>query len=224
VLPRVIFLLAIASCGLVAHDPITTKLTWSQEISRIVYKRCAECHKEGAGAMPLLTYEQARPWAKAIRDEVLNRRMPPWGAIKGFGDFRNDSSLTQEEIMRIAQWVEGGAPEGDPIYLPSRPPESATPPVPAGARIRQFPRQAAVAVLALRPMADVETSKITAHLPGGVIQPLIWLREYKATWNRTFVFRHPLILPAGTRIVSEPKAPIEFVVRSASSRRIVRPN
>ena len=47
--------------------------------------------------------------------------MPPWGAIKGFGDFRNDPSLTQDEMNRIAEWVEGGAPEGDPQYLPKIP-------------------------------------------------------------------------------------------------------
>ena len=47
--------------------------------------------------------------------------MPPWGAVKGFGDFRDDPSLTQDEITRIAEWVEGGAPEGDPIYLPPSP-------------------------------------------------------------------------------------------------------
>ena len=80
--------------------------------------------------MSLLTYEQARPWAKAIRDEVLNRRMPPWDAVKGVGQFRDDLSLTQPEMDLLVSWVEGGAPEGNPIYLPraaacsSRPPRS----------------------------------------------------------------------------------------------------
>ena len=68
--------------------------------------------------MPLLTYEQARPWAKAIRDEVLNRRMPPWDAVKGVGQFRDDPSLTQPEMDLLVSWVEGGAPEGNPVYLP----------------------------------------------------------------------------------------------------------
>ena len=58
--------------------------------------------------MALLDYEQARPWAKAIRDEVLARRMPPWGAVKGYGEFQGDRSLTQDEMNRIAEWVEGG--------------------------------------------------------------------------------------------------------------------
>jgi hypothetical protein len=161
--------------------------------------------------MLLLTYEQARPWAKAIRDEVLNRRMPPWGAVKGFGDFRNDPSLTQEEITRIAQWVEGGAPEGDPAYLPS-PFKPGTPePIPQGVRLRKIGSRR-VNLLGLHPLADVEEAKITALLPDGRIEPLIWLRGYKQKWNHTFVFREPLVLPAGTKIVAEPWIPVEFLV------------
>jgi hypothetical protein len=116
------FSLAAALAGwtvLCAHEPITTQLTWSQEISRIVYRRCAGCHREGGPApMALLSYSQVRPWAKAVKDEVLERRMPPWGAVKGFGDFPERRGLSQEEILRVAAWVEGGAPEGDPAYLP----------------------------------------------------------------------------------------------------------
>jgi hypothetical protein len=57
----------------------------------------------------------------AIKDEVLTRRMPPWNAVKGFGRFKNDLGLTQEELSLIADWVEGGAPEGDPMLMPVRP-------------------------------------------------------------------------------------------------------
>ena len=208
---RVVCLLLAGSWAVVAHDPITTKLTWSQEISRIVYKRCAGCHRDGGGAMPLLTYEQARPWAKAIRDEVLNRRMPPWGAVKGFGEFRNDASLTQEEITRIAQWVEGGAPEGDPIYLPPTPSEPAAGSVPLGARVRHLPTRRTV-LLGIRPLGDVTDAKITAQLAGGIVEPLIWLREYKRKWNRTFILREPLKLPVGTKLVSEPPVPFELLI------------
>jgi hypothetical protein len=202
-----------------AHDPITTKLTWSQEISRIIYKRCAACHGEGGQPMSLLTYEEARPWAKAIRDEVLNRRMPPWGAVKGFGEFQNEAALTQEEITRIAQWVEGGAPEGDPVYLPVKPHAHAANPLPAGLRIRQLPNSHDVSVIGMRPLADVSESKITAHLPDGIIEPLIWLREYKHQWNRTFVYLEPLKLPAGTRIVADPPAPFELLVTMKARKR-----
>src|SRR5205085_5816018 len=111
-----------------AHDPITTNLTWSKEISRVVYEHCAACHREDGRAFSLMTYEAARPWAKAIRDEVLNRRMPPWDAVKGVGEFRDDPSLSLPEMDLIVNWVEGGAPEGNPAYIPPQP-KPDTPPV-----------------------------------------------------------------------------------------------
>src|SRR5580704_14912216 len=117
-----------------AHDVITTKITWSKEISRLVYKRCASCHAEGS-SVPLVTYEQSRPWAKDIKEEVLERRMPPWGAVKGFGDFKDDRGMTQEDIELISAWVEGGAPEGNPKFLPDKPKPAKwlDPAAPAGA-------------------------------------------------------------------------------------------
>src|SRR5713226_5501916 len=103
------------------HDVITTKITWNREIARIVYPRCASCHKPGGNAFSLMKYDEARPWAKAIQEEVLERRMPPWGAVKGFGDFRNDQALSLQQLDWIAHWVDGGAPEGDPKDLPKLP-------------------------------------------------------------------------------------------------------
>ncbi len=75
------------------------------------------CHGE-KDSIPLMTYEQARPWATSIKEEVLNRQMPPWQAIKGFGEFKGDRGLTQEEIETLSGWAEGGAPEGNPKFLP----------------------------------------------------------------------------------------------------------
>src|SRR6186713_2837439 len=113
------------------HDVITTKLTWNREISRIIYSRCAGCHHPGGRAFSLMTYAEARPWAVAIKEEILSRRMPPWGAVKGFGNFRNDAGLTGEQIEWITAWVGGGVPEGDPSDLESNPkipePASAVP-------------------------------------------------------------------------------------------------
>src|SRR4051794_22655264 len=134
-------------CGLLcaarvsSHDVITTNLTWTKEISRVVYQHCAGCHRTSGAAFSLLTYEDARPWAKAIRDEVLNRRMPPWDPVKGVGQFRDDPSLSLPEMDLIVAWVEGGAPEGNPVYLPSKPPAAGTPPgntrPPAGITLRE---------------------------------------------------------------------------------------
>src|SRR5215475_13740314 len=97
-------LLTLAATGVAAHDPITTKLTRSKEISRVVYGHCASCHRPNGIAFSLLTYEDVRPWAKAIRDEVLNRRMPPWDAVKGVGEFRGDPSLSLTEMDWIVNW------------------------------------------------------------------------------------------------------------------------
>ena len=80
------------------HDVITTKITFDREIIRIVHARCASCHREGGSAFSIMTYDEARPWAKAMQEEVLERRMPPWGAVKGFGEFRDDQALTPEQI------------------------------------------------------------------------------------------------------------------------------
>ena len=86
-----------------------------------VFDRCASCHNEKGTAFSLMTYAEARPWAVAIKEEVLSRRMPPWGAVKGFGEFREDQGLTQEQIELITAWVEGGVPEGNPQDLPPKP-------------------------------------------------------------------------------------------------------
>src|SRR5690349_11382221 len=153
-----------------AHDPITTKLTWTKEISRIVFKRCADCHRPNGSAFSLLTYEDARPWAKGMRDEVVNRRMPPWDAVQGVGDFRNGSSLSLPEIDLIVSWVEGGAPEGDPAYLPQRPPMPVAGSESAGSPGVQFRGdtvlRSALLLRAIRPSGPVE---VAAQLPGGEI-------------------------------------------------------
>jgi hypothetical protein len=193
---------------LFSHDPITTNLTWAQEISRIVYKRCGSCHHAGGAAMPLTNYEEARPWAKAIRDEVLTRRMPPWGAVKGIGDFTGDPSLSQPEMDMIVAWVEGGAPEGDPAALPAHLPSFRVEPVqrPAYSRtisvtgMLKLSRQ--TTVIALRPegLADGASLEAMAVEPDGTVRHLIWLKDYRKSWTRDYVLSGLLALPAGTTL------------------------
>ncbi len=200
-------LILAAAPALLAHDVISTKLTWSREISRVMYKRCIQCH---TGDVSFTTYEDARPWAKAIKEEVLSRRMPPWGAVKGFGEFQDDRSLTQEEIDLIAQWVEGGAPEGDPNLLPERPiPAVSKKLVRAGIPVHSpLTLSHDTTVEAIRPTQSVASAKITAHKPDGTIEPMLWLFNYNQKWPQTFVYRLPLSLPKGTRI--ETTSPIAF--------------
>jgi hypothetical protein len=104
-----------------AHEPITTKVRFNKEIIRILQRSCLGCHQPGGIAMSLATYEEARPWAKAIKEEILEKRMPPWRAVKGYGEFRNAPPLAQREVDLIVNWVEGGAPKGDDKDLPAGP-------------------------------------------------------------------------------------------------------
>ena len=86
-----------------------------QDVLPVLQKRCQECHRPGQVApMQFLTYAETRPWAKAIRDAVLTRKMPPWFADPKYGHFANDRSLSKQEIETLIQWVDGGALQGDP--------------------------------------------------------------------------------------------------------------
>lgn len=171
--------------------------------------------------MSLLTYEDSRPWAKAIKEEVLERRMPPWGAVKGFGEFIDDRGLTQEEIHTIADWVEGGAPEGDPKLLPEYRPSTSAGEVAAsaqfdvrGTRKLDAPRE----FRTIRPegVAEKVSFRVIARLPGGRVEPLIWIYRYQPRFARTYTYREPVRLPAGAVIeVVPPQAAAKVVFGSA---------
>ena len=94
------------------HNPITTTVLFNREVSKILAAKCLSCHRDGSLAMPLGTYNDARPWAVAIKEEVLARQMPPWPAARGFGEFSNDAGLTTRELEFLISWIDGGVPEG----------------------------------------------------------------------------------------------------------------
>lgn len=98
-----------------SHEPITTKVMFNKEIIRILERNCLGCHAAGKikEDIPLTTYEEARPWAKAIKEEVLEKRMMPFQAVKGYGRFQHDYLLTQRDTELLISWIEGGAPRGD---------------------------------------------------------------------------------------------------------------
>jgi hypothetical protein len=190
-----------------AHDFISTKITWSREVSRIIYKRCTSCHQEGGSAFSLVNYEEARPWAKAIKEEVLGRRMPPWNAVKGFGDFRNDVGLTQEQISILADWVEGGAPEGEPAYMPPRPrrPKPAKPAENTGTPIKvtgalTLKRPAELAGIDPGKLDQGAAVQVIAIRPDGSVEPLIWIQNFNPTCDQPYYFAETVKLPAGSRI------------------------
>ena len=166
----------VAAGELLAHDPNGVPISWNREISRIVYERCASCHREGGTSFSLMTYQEAQPRAPAIKDAVLSRRMPPWGAVKGFGSFQGDQGLTQQQIELVADWVEGGTTRGNnPKTLPPIPkfeppvgfrlPKDALavtdglilhqPLLVAGVYPQHVPPGATMQVVAVRPTGDV---------------------------------------------------------------------
>jgi mono/diheme cytochrome c family protein len=96
--------------------------TFSKDIAPIFFKNCAECHRPGEAApMSLLSYKEARPWARSIKEKVVTKQMPPWHADPHVGKFSNDRRLSQAEIDAIARWVDGGAAEGNPKDMPPTP-------------------------------------------------------------------------------------------------------
>jgi hypothetical protein len=207
---RILAIAVLMSLASSAHDVITTPITYSREISRLIYSRCAGCHREGGAAFSLLSYQEARPWAKAIKEEVLERRMPPWGAVKGFGQFRDDRGLSQEQIELIADWVEGGAPEGDPALLPKRPdfPQRAAPPttLPELMVERALVLKTPATLTGIRAgkVAEGASLMVTAARPDGSIEPLLWLYDYKPQFARSYWYNAALRLPAGTKIEVSP--------------------
>lgn len=96
--------------------------TFSKDVAPIFFRHCSQCHRPGEVApMSLMSYKEARPWAKSIVRQVENRDMPPWSGDSDKHVWANDISLSDEKIATIAEWVRAGAPEGDPADLPEAP-------------------------------------------------------------------------------------------------------
>jgi hypothetical protein len=194
-----------------AHD-FGSAPTWNREISRIVYDKCASCHRPGGTSFSLMTYRDAQARGNDIKDAVLSRRMPPWGAVKGFGSFRNDQSLTEEQIELVRRWVDAGIRRGNnPNVLPKVPvfPEAPTFRRPIGGISVSGPvtLQRSMAVDGIFPeRVDVKDSfRVVAQRPDGRLEPLVWLHSYDPTNPHAFLFRRPIQLPPGTTIHGVPR-------------------
>jgi hypothetical protein len=98
--------------------------TFTKDVAPILAKSCVTCHRPGEVApMSLMTYQEVRPWAKAVKSKVVNRQMPPWYADPKIADvkFRNNRRLTDAQVDVIAKWVDAGAPKGDDADMPKMP-------------------------------------------------------------------------------------------------------
>lgn len=132
--------------------------------------------------------------------------MPPWGAVKGFGEFRNDQALTPEQMELIVNWTEGGVPEGEAKDLPELPKWEA--PLVIG-RVKGEIAAKGTVTLSQKFTLDAilpqtvplkASFQIVAELPDGSIEPLLWLQNYEMEFGHPFLLRKPLLLPAKTVI------------------------
>ena len=168
----------------------------------------------------MTAYKETFPWRTAIKEEVLERRMPPWGAVKGFGDFRNDQALTPEQLELLTSWSQGGSPEGEEKDLPAQDKldemkkESAW----FGQKPAVVHRKGEIVASGDYKLAKPfkldglfpatvppdSSFQIFAEFPDGQIEPLLWLDGYKPQFAHPFLFRSPIQLPAGTVISGIP--------------------
>jgi hypothetical protein len=111
------FGLATAGCAIAADVP-----TFTKDVAPILYGRCLECHRPGEAApMSFRTYQEVRPWAKSIKQQVATHSMPPWDADPAVDKFSNDRRLTDAQVATLVKWADSGAPEGSPADLPKLP-------------------------------------------------------------------------------------------------------
>jgi hypothetical protein len=118
-----VFALLLSLPGIsIAATPTLAAPTFAKDITPIFQEKCQDCHRKGSMApMSLITYDETRPWAKAIKQRVASRNMPPWHLDKtvGIQQFQNDISLSDEQISTIVRWVDAGAPQGNPKDMPA---------------------------------------------------------------------------------------------------------
>lgn len=123
----IICLSAIVLLANAAQKSNTATVTFTKDVAPILYRNCAQCHRPGEMApMSLIQYKEVRPWARSVKEKVLNKEMPPWYADPNHGVFANDPRLSDADIATIRAWVDGGAKEGDPKDLPPAPKSTDT--------------------------------------------------------------------------------------------------
>ena len=112
---------AFVLAGIQPTSTAAQEVTWAGDVAQVFYENCVECHQpEGIGPFSLLDYQTARRYASRIRTQVANREMPPWHIDRDVGiqGFKNDASLTEEEIEAVVAWADAGAPQGNPSEAP----------------------------------------------------------------------------------------------------------
>jgi hypothetical protein len=174
------------------HVPITTKIVFNREIAQIFQKKCFQCHTDGNVSVPLTTYREARPWAVAIKEEILEKKMPPWGAASGYGHFANDMSLTGREISLILSWADGGAPSGVLLVDEDKPPVF----IPPLNGWEQGPPDAVIGVAADQKIAADSPFRIERFQVSTGLKQARWLRALQLNPSDRRAIRYAAIYDA----------------------------
>src|SRR6185295_11747312 len=115
----VVVVITAASFSASVSAAVPDKPTFTKDVLPIFQKSCQDCHRPGQMApFSLISYEEARPWARSIKDKVVSRYMPPWHIDRTIGEYSPDPSLSDAEVETIARWVDTGAPNCDPKDAP----------------------------------------------------------------------------------------------------------
>jgi len=114
----VLAIVGFASTRVDADDPVSTNVSFNREILRIIQRKCEPCHTTGGLAFPLSDYRDARAWGRAIREELVEHRMPPPVVARGYGGYLSDPSLNTREMATFLTWLDGGMPRGDDADRP----------------------------------------------------------------------------------------------------------
>jgi hypothetical protein len=160
--------------------------------------------------MSLKTYDDARPWARAIKEAALTRHMPNWRAARGYGDFSNDPSLSPFEIALIVAWADGGAPRGFAANDKGEGKREKGNPERGNGSVRNVTLPCGTTplpqgtLLALQPtLANDHSLGIAVKLPDGRREIVAWIRGYDPRFPTTYWLRTPLTLPAGSILMSD---------------------
>jgi hypothetical protein len=124
---------AVAYVPVHADDPVSSSVSFNREIIRIIQRKCEPCHAPDGLAMSFSNYPDARSWGRAIREELVEHRMPPAIVARGYGRYESDPSLTAREMATFLTWLDGGMPRGDDADLPPRTSSDSVDDVKAGA-------------------------------------------------------------------------------------------
>ncbi len=177
---------------LFVFSTFATAATFNKDVAPILQKRCQSCHRPGQLApMPLLTYAEVRPWAKAIRNAVVSRRMPPWFADPRYGHFSNDPSLPQTEIDTLVHWADSGSPEGNPTDL--------APPVQWPEGGWQIPPDVVVSLPAYRVPAKGVVEWVYVTVPSG-FEKDTWVTSVEILPGDASVVHHAALFTADAAI------------------------